>query len=216
MLIIALLCRVGCPLCGTGHEVRIHGYFMRKVRDPESRQNVEIKIFALFCVIAKQRKEQYTKRILPPFVIPECNIMLSSVMGYLAENAQESINYAKAQMKLGAEDPRTMRRHIQQARQIIDTTTAELTQLLAQQVSFARFAELRPGVGVWKHLSATVAEIDAAAVRMRGAGGQRAAACAYVHLVYAYRRARQNKKTAFQPSTPLNHVLRAIGFDDTS
>jgi len=72
MLIKGFFSEVPCPLCGEIHVVRIHGYFIRKVRDAETKENVEIMIFAIFCEIARERKDQYTKRILPPFVTPEC------------------------------------------------------------------------------------------------------------------------------------------------
>ncbi len=58
----------------------------------------------IFCNTAKKRGEQYTKRMLPAFVSPECNIMLSNVMEYVEQCPQERINYAKAQLILGAKD----------------------------------------------------------------------------------------------------------------
>ena len=211
-----MLSRVPCPLCGLIHEVRIHGYFIRKVRDPESRDEEKIRIFGLFCAIAKERNDQYTKRILPPFVTPECNIMLSSVMVYLSENPQERINYAKAQIALGADDRRTMRRHIQMGWRMMDATTAGLTRILAEQMGFADVRPLKPGVGVYQRLSATVQEVEATVERMQGGGSEHAGECEYVHVVYAYQRTRRRGENAFEFKAPLNRILWAIGFDDTS
>ena len=177
---------------------------------------MQIRIFALFCAIAKERNDQYTKRILPPFVTPECNIMLLSVMVYLSENPQQRINYAKAQIALGAEDRRTMRKHIEVGGEIIDITTAELTRILAEQLGFADVPQLKPGAGTYQRLSATVEEVDAAMERMHGGGGDHVGECEYVHVVYAYQRVRKWEKNASKPKVPLNRVLRTIGFDDTS
>ena len=39
-------------------------------------RNHELVIVSLICQEAKQQHKQYTKRMLPWFVIPECNIRL--------------------------------------------------------------------------------------------------------------------------------------------
>ena len=192
------------------HEVRIHGYFIRKVRDSGSRENVQIRILAIYCAIAKERKDQYTKRMLPPFVIPECNIMLCNVMLYLAENPQERINYAKAQLMLGAQDARTMRRHVQRGRGMVEATTVELTGVLSQQLGFALVPEMKPGVGVCEQLRRTVDEVEAGVGRMGGQREHRISEGVYAHVVYGFERARGELKV------PLDRVLAAVGFDDTS
>jgi hypothetical protein len=197
-------------LCGTIHELRIHGYFTRKVRDVEEQENIAIKIFAIYCMIAKEQKQQYTKRILPLFVIPECNIMLGSVMNYLSRNPREKINYAKAELILGAVDRRTMRKHIRNGRAIVGKTTLELMRVLAGQSGFARVPELKPGMEAWERLDVTVHEIDAAVTRMNGAAGEPIPAIGYVHVVYAFYRARKLLKT------PLNRVIWVLVLHDTS
>ena len=210
MLIVGFLSLHPCPLCGEIHGVRIHGYFVRKVREAESKENVGIIIFAIYCGIARERGDQYTKRVLPPFVIPECTIMLSGVMAYLAQNPQRKINYAKAEMTLGAEDPRTIRKHIVGGREIVETTTMELTRMLSRQWGFARVPELKPGTGESERLGETVEEVEAAGKRMHGEVGERTRGIVYVHLVYAVHRARNPLKV------PLGRVLFGLAFDDTS
>jgi len=198
--------------------VRIHGYFIRKVRDAETKENVEITIFAIFCAIARERRDQYTKRILPPFVTPECNIMLCSVMAYLAQYPQKRINYGEAAEILGAMDDRTIRKHILEGREVIDQTTLELTGVLSEQSGFARIPELKPGLGVNERLGTTVDGIDATVTRMRGAAGEQAPAIVYVHAVYTFHRVRKCGKNSenFGLKISLNRVLSGIAFDDTS
>ncbi len=199
-----------CPLCGEIHPVTIHGYFVRKVRSPETFENEEIAIFAIFCKIARQRGEQYTKRILPAFVIPECNIMLCSVMEYLARHPRERVNYAKAQLILGAKDPRTIRKHIVAGRKVIEKTNVELTQVLSALPGFGRLPEQKPGTPLYAAVASTVDELGSAAGRMDGAVGEQVPVIGYVHSSYVFHSARNPLKT------PLNRVLGNLPFFDTS
>ncbi len=196
--------------------MRIHAYLVRKIRKSDIRKNEKIIIVAIFCQRAKERGDQYTKRILPAFVTPECNIMLSSVMEYVARQPQERINYAKGQMILGAEDPRTVRKHILRGRQIMEETNLELTQVLSGLPGFARLPEQKPGVGAQGRLASTVDEIDDALGRMHGAGRVQMPAIGYVHVVYMFCRARNPVRISPNSSKiPLNRVLSSLAFDDT-
>ena len=71
-----------CLLCGNRHTPRIHAWCERLVRCADGR-NHELVIVSLICEEAKQRHKQYTKRMLPWFVIPECNIRLDLVLNLL-------------------------------------------------------------------------------------------------------------------------------------
>ena len=46
-------------------------------------RNHELVIVSLICQEAKQQHKQYTKRMLPWFVIPECNIRLDLMLNLL-------------------------------------------------------------------------------------------------------------------------------------
>jgi len=197
--------------------VRIHAYLVRKIWKSDTRKNEQITVLAIFCPTAKERGDQYTKRLLPAFVTPGCNIMLSNVMEYVAQYPQERINYAKAQIILGAKDPRTIRNHIFQGREIIEKTNLALTQVLSGLPSFARLPEQKPGVGRHEFLAATVRQIEGAVRRMDGADRQQVPAIGYVHVVYMFHRARNPVKTSGNSSkTPLSHVLSSLAFNDTS
>ena len=71
-----------CLLCGSRHEPRIHARCERLVRCADGR-NHELVIVSLICAEAKRQGKQYTKRMLPWFVIPECNIRLDLVVKLL-------------------------------------------------------------------------------------------------------------------------------------
>ena len=55
----------------------------RNYRDRESRKNTSIVILVIMCLYARDQKEQYTKRLLPEFLIPRSVIRLD----YLQEAA---------------------------------------------------------------------------------------------------------------------------------
>ena len=60
-----------CLLCGSRHEPRIYAWCERLVRCADGR-NHELVMVSLICAEAKRQHKQYTKRMLPWFVIPEC------------------------------------------------------------------------------------------------------------------------------------------------
>lgn len=108
-----------CPLCGEKHEVRVHAVLVRKIRT-EEEENTEILIVSIYCRRARESGRQYTKRILPVFVIPGCNITLENVLLYLRRHAEgEKIDYEEASYLLGSYDNRTIRRHVEAARLMI-------------------------------------------------------------------------------------------------
>ncbi len=197
--------------------MRIHAYFGRIIINSDNGKNENIKILVILCEIAKQRGDQYTKRMLPAFVIPECNVMLSNVMKYIKQCPQERINYAKAEIILGIGDHRTIRKHILRGQQIMEETNRELRQVLSGLPSFARLPEQKPGAGRHERLVATVDEIESAITRMHGADRQQVSAIEYVHVVYIFHRARNPVKVSENLTTkPLGHVLSNLAFNDTS
>ena len=117
----------------------------RKIRTGEE-ENIEICIFSIFCIRAKKQGLQYTKRIQPPFLIPECNISLENVLRYIRLHPDESLLYEEADFILGTHDNRTIRRHISVAWQIIKTAGLHISELLSALPSYARVPELKgPG-----------------------------------------------------------------------
>ena len=197
--------------------MRIHACPDRIIINSDNGKNENIAILVIVCEIAKQRGDQYTKRMLPAFVIPECNVMLSNVMKYIKQCPQERINYAKAQMILGIWDHRTIRKHILRGRQIMEETNRELTQVLCGLPSFACLPEQKPGAGRHERLAATVDEIESAITRMHGADRQQVSAIGYVHVVYMFHRVRNPVKVSENfTAQPLGHVLNNLAFNDTS
>ena len=100
-----------CILCGQVHELRFHGYVWRLVRSNVTRTNKAILICIIICYAAKRAGKQYTKRMLPPFVTPECNIALNNAFEMYRTMPDGRIDYDRASELLGTVCVKTMRRH---------------------------------------------------------------------------------------------------------
>lgn len=93
------------------HHFYIHDYVGRLVRNAITGENDEIVICVIICHIAKRAGRQFTKRMLPPFVTPECNICLDNAIEMYRAMPEGRIDYKKASELLGTVCIKTMRRH---------------------------------------------------------------------------------------------------------
>ncbi len=103
--------RNACILCGQVHELRFHGYVRRLVRNNVTSTNKAILVCIIICFAAKREGKQYTKRMLPPFVAPECNIALDNAFEMYRAMPDGRIDYDRASELLGTFCIKTMRRH---------------------------------------------------------------------------------------------------------
>lgn len=114
-------------MCGEVHRLRIHVVVARKIRTEEER-NTAVLIAAIYCGRARRRGGQYTKRMLPSFVIPRCTITLENVLRYVLGHPEEgAIDYDEASYLLGSYDNRTIRKHIRCAWGMLRTAREELS-----------------------------------------------------------------------------------------
>ena len=194
-----------CLLCGKIHRLRVHAKIIRKIRTEEDKNTV-ILIISIYCIRAKKKGLQYTKRILPPFVIPECNIILEYVLKYIALYPYISIDYEEAGFILGTYDDRTISRHIELARKMIADTNLHLCELFSSLSSYARLPEEKTGEGDYSYLTLLVNEANQAAIRIRGSGADEIKDIVYVHIEYVFGKIRN------PPKTSLNRVMRNLLF----
>ena len=196
-------------MCGEIHSLRIHTELIRKIRTDEE-ENTEISIFSIFCIRAKMKGWQYTKRILPTFVIPECNITLLSVWRYIGLYPDGSINYEKAAVILGTLDDRTIGKHIITGWRIIEKANLGLTEFFATLSGYAQVPEPKAGESAYTYLNRLVEEANRASVRMGVSDYEPTPIECYVHGVYVFVKCRNPLKTT------LNRVFFAFLFFDTS
>jgi hypothetical protein len=190
--------------------VRIHAHLWRKVRSPADGKNTEITIIAIICLLAKRQGTQYTKRLLPPFVIPYCVIGRDSVMAYVRRFPHGIIHVATASEMMGTVDIRTIRRHLLETKKLIEDATLRLSECLSGIPAYARVPDHRPGQSPVESLEEAAKEMDRAAARVQGGSAPRIPPMVYVHAVGVY--ARAGKRLI----PPLSLVLRAVVFHDTS
>jgi len=210
IILTAFFSYAPCPLCGQIHEVRFHAYLARLIRSNEDGENKKITIAAIFCETAKARGNQYTKRILPPFVIPECNITLANVLECIRRYPDGTFEYREVSKLLGTVSMRTIRRHLKQAQAFIEQTNLYISEFLSAIPSFGSLAEQRPGRSGYRYLGKLVDESNAAFKRIYGGGVGQVPAVVFVHAVYVAEKCRNKLKS------PLNSVLEALPFFDTS
>ena len=128
--------RNACILCGQVHEPRFHGYVWRLVRSSETCTNKLILICVIICFAAKGAGKQYTKRILPPFVTPECNITLENTVRMVEAMPTGQINYDLAGELLGTVCAKTIRRHYAMILSFTEVTVSLLAEYLALSAPF--------------------------------------------------------------------------------
>jgi hypothetical protein len=201
---------IPCPLCGEVHGLRIHAVLWRKVRSPEEGENIEVTIVSIICGTAKEAGKQYSKRILPPFVIPYCQIGREGVLAYLEQFPDGKVVYRFGNELLGARDIRTIRRHIALGLASIATAGLELSILLSGVPAYATLPPQRLGESPREYLEELGEQMDLGGRRAGGKPASRVPPLVYVHLVSVFDR------SAGPLAAPLSCVLKAAVFHDTS
>jgi hypothetical protein len=209
-LLIELARFVPCPLCGEVHELRIHAVLWRKVRSPEEAENIDVTIISILCVTAKEAGKQYSKRILPPFLIPYCQIAREGVMGYLGRFPDGRVEYAVGLQMLGARDIRTIRRHIAMGLATIAAAGLELARLLSGLPAHATLPEPQLNESPGQYLQELSQQMDWAARRAGASRGSQTAPMVYAHLVSVVER------SPGPLAISLTCVLKAVLFHDSS
>ena len=178
-------------------------------------RNHQLLIVSLICQEAKEQHKQYTKRILPWFVIPECNIRLDLVLNLLkleerAASGGRALAYAQADAVIGSACERTIARHRQWARRLAADTLLEASELVVELAPFTTLPGVHVGAGGLAELRRYLAALTAARRSAYGDVGAALEVIGSIHLRYVVERARN-------PVTiPLNQVLRRGGWFDTS
>ena len=204
-----------CLLCGNRHAARIRAWCERLVRCADGR-NHELVIVSLICQEAKQQHKQYTKRMLPWFVIPECNIRLDRVLNLLKlverhPSGGMRLAYEQADAVIGSVCEHTIARHLKWARRLVAEGTLEASELVAELVPFAALPEVRAGGRGLAELHRCLRALTVAGRRAHGrVAGAALGIIGCLHLRYVVVRARN------PVAIPLNRVLRRGVWFDTS
>ena len=169
-------------------------------------RNHYLLIVSIICQEAKQQHKQYTKRLLPWFVIPECNIRLDLVLNLLKleerhPTAGAALAYAHADAVIGSACERTIARHLRWARRLAAATVLEASELLVELAPFAALPGVRVGGGGLAELRRYLAALTAARRGAHGSVGAALSVIGCIHLRYVVERAR------YPVALPLDQVL---------
>lgn len=206
-----------CILCGEYHKLRINTYSDRLVRSnivangSDSYGNVKILVFSIYCPVAEKRGEQYTKRVLPPFVVPGSNICLYHILYYLSNYPDTTqIDYDAAGQILGTRNEKTIRKHIRRCAEIINKANVQIAEILGLMSNFCNLPDLPLNTSPWDILKYLVDEAAEGQTRMHGGITRPHARSTIVHLVYIFN---NHQKCNRQQ---LNRTLHSFLFHDTS
>ncbi|MDY7029872.1 MAG: hypothetical protein SVR04_16390 [Spirochaetota bacterium] len=115
------------------HPLELHSYVARSYRDPESMENVWIEVPVRSCRRAKALGRQYTKRLLPDFLIPFARMRLDKVIEAGKEKEQGS-TVEKCCRIIGCNDLRTARMHLKRLEEAAKTVALVMAESQAAAV----------------------------------------------------------------------------------
>ena len=153
---------------------------------------------------------QYTKRILPPFVIPECNISFARVLAYITKYPDGTVNYDDAAHLLGTYDIRTINKHIQRAWKIIRKTISKLLPFILTFPGFMNLPAKKPKENLLDYLEKLVNEIHNGHIRMGLIPVFKSNKKIYIHTLYWF------EKSRIPLRCTLNRVFPGLHYYDTS
>lgn len=203
-----------CLLCSTVHRLYIHCYVGRLIRDPATERNVEIVICVIICAVAKSNGRQYTKRMLPPFVTPECNITLEHTVRMVEAMPEGRIDYTHAGSFLGTFCKRTIYRHYLMLLAYTQIAVSLLAEYLARAAAFIELPG-KPPYERWFTLFLMLTQaVYQEQIRRSGITCEAPADWLYVHPVYVHEKSRDTRYAA--EKKPLNLASSIRGYFDTS
>ena len=181
-------------MCALVHAVKLHQNRIRRlVRDPETGDNEEILICAICCQRSREQGGQYSKRILPEFVIPEANIRMDRVLVCLQRfGTAGKLDYEAACRILGTVSLRTVDRHMGAARQMAQAAVAACGELLVMLMGFGQLPAAQVSdPDEYRDLWLLIAALNEAGRRHHGQRGTAVGPQTCLHLFYVQRRARR-------------------------
>lgn len=98
---------------------------------------------SIICVRSRAAGKQYTLRLLPDFLIPDCVIRLDRVVEAVAEDPS-GMDIEKACRVLGCVDERTARSHLKRLKEAMDTIALKLAERRAKTPELGELPETAP------------------------------------------------------------------------
>ena len=187
----------------------IHCYCKRLVRCADG-SNHQFLIAVIICEQAREAGAQYTKRMLPWFVIPECNIRLDLVLELRKKHPTAGSARDHAYAVIGSACERTIARHLLWVDDNIAAMLLEVNEWVAELAPFTALPPVRVGEKALAQLRRSVAALEKARQAALTAIGVAFTVIGCVHLAYVAERARS------PPPISLSLVFRGGCWFDTT
>ena len=201
-----------CLLCAGIHRLYVHGYVGRLVRNCATLENDEIVVCVIICHVAKSAGKQYTKRMLPPFVTPECNIDLKNVLETYRAMPDGRIDYDRASELLGTFCIKTMRHHYLMIVAFTEVAVSLLGEYLALCAPFTPLPGQPPYEDLLMLFVSMMHAVCDSEVKRSGEQHDLPPPTLFLHPVYVFMKSR----TAWRGKKPLNLSSVVRFYFDTS
>ena len=103
-------------MCGEIHPLKIHSLPYRNVLNPELGEREKIQVVVIFCEESKAARRQYTKRLLPDWLIPYSPIRMDLLLLAEQSRREQHTNLEECCEIIGCQEPRTVAKHLTRLR----------------------------------------------------------------------------------------------------
>jgi hypothetical protein len=107
-----------------------------------------ILIAVILCTTARDAGNQYTKRLLPDFLLPYSPIRLDRIMDAERQRREEGASLEDCCQILGCVELRTVRKHFKRLYELAGAVGLQLSEQLAHNPQYACLPEVVPEQGV--------------------------------------------------------------------
>jgi len=195
-----------CLLCAQIHRLYIHDYVGRLVRNASTYENDEIVVCVIICHTAQQAGKQYTKRMLPPFVTPECNISLENAVQMYRSMPDGRIKYDRASELLGTVCSKTVRRHYVMILSFTEVAVSLLAEYLALSAPFTPLPGQPPYENLFMLFVSMMQAVCDSEVKRSGKNHDLPPPTLYLHSVYVIIKSRASQ--GLEKPLNLSFVIR--------
>ena len=182
--------RAPCLLCARIHRLYVHDYVGRLIRNPSTEKNEEIVVCVILCHNAKHAGRQYTKRMLPPFVTPECNITLENTVRMITAMPVGRIDYSIAATFLGTVCQKTIDHHYHMISLFTKSAVLLVAEYLARTSPFASPTIAPPYEETFALFFSLIQLICEAELERSGAHHDAPSAVLYLQPIYVFEKSR--------------------------
>ena len=177
----------------------IHCYCERLVRCTDGSNHQHL-IVVIICERAREAGTQYTKRMLPWFVIPECNIRLDLVLELRKKHPTAGSARAHGYAVIGSACERTIARHLLWVDDTIAAMLLEVNEWVAELAPFTALPPVRVGEDALAQLR-----------RLSGRAGEGQTGRARYHRsVHRYRLRSPRLRRGARPEPPADFIEFSI------